>query len=209
VLRKYSGGNVNKKGENVMKKFVGLVLVLCLAASASALDINGLRVAPDDQKDHYEHSDWITIELFLDLDSGELANSFVMDSLREGSPSPGTAASPALDTRWSSGSGGTLGTSPELVSFAYGAIISPDPDIEGVLWSMEYHVPDVPDSTWIEIYPYVSSAEWYFAEISITGAGGVSYTVPIDGLLIHVIPEPMTVALLGLGGLVALRRRKR
>ena len=29
-----------------------------------------------------------------------------------------------------------------------------------------------------------------------------------DSLIIHVIPEPMTIALLGLGGLVALRRRR-
>ena len=192
-----------------MKKFVGLVLVFCLAATASAVDIHGLRVASDDAKVHYEPSDWITIELYLDLDSGELTNSFVMDSLREGSPVAGTAASPALAGGWGgNGSPGTLGSSPELISFAYASVISPSVPFEGVLWSMEYHVPDVPDSTWIEIYPYISSVEWYFAEISISETGGGSYTVPIEGVLIHV-PEPMTVALLGLGGLVALRRRKK
>ena len=189
-----------------MKKFVGLVLVFCLAATASAVDIHGLRVV--DAKDHYTPSEWITIELFLDLYSGELANSFVMDVVQDNGPNAGQAASPAADSRWTSGYGGDLGAGHDLVYFASGAIIYPDPDIEGVLWSMEYHVPEAPESTYIDITALHDPGAFWFSEISISGTGG-SYSVPIDGVTIHIIPEPMTVVLLGLGGLVALRRRRR
>jgi hypothetical protein len=71
-----------------------------------------------------------------------------------------------------------------------------------------YHVPDVPGSTYITIDTSTYS-----------GKPASFWTPVIDGqvqpnsntfgaLTLHVIPEPMTMALLGLGGLVALRRRK-
>jgi len=59
-----------------------------------------------------------------------------------------------------------------------------------------------------------------FINLSENGSGGGTMTVdemfqPIDapplygpGLIVHQIPEPMTIALLGLGGLFLLRRRK-
>jgi hypothetical protein len=54
-------------------------------------------------------------------------------------------------------------------------------------------------------------------DVTIKGLDYGDYTIgsdyyntdgPNDNLLIHVVPEPMTVALLGLGGLFLLRRRK-
>lgn len=39
-------------------------------------------------------------------------------------------------------------------------------------------------------------------------AADPTYTTPVDTLAINVIPEPMTIALLGLGSLFLLRRRK-
>jgi hypothetical protein len=204
------GGNVSKQGENVMKKFVGLVLVLslCLSATATAVDIHGLRVAPDDQKDHYQESDWITIELYLDMDNGDLANSFVLNSLQ--SDPMGEAANPQADSRWSIPTDGYLNnTGNTLVEWAAGSITGTDPDIDGVLWSVEYHVPDVDESTWIDIFALNDPGQWIEGKIYLSDGAGGTYPVEIQGMLIHVIPEPMTIALLGLGGLVAMRRRKR
>ena len=67
-----------------------------------------------------------------------------------------------------------------------------------ILW-FEFHVPELDPSTYIVIDPVQGSWNGVFA---VAGdADGLAYEV------LHVIPEPMTIALLGLGGLF-LRRRK-
>jgi len=63
---------------------------------------------------------------------------------------------------------------------------------DGIVQLLEFHVPeDLEPSSWI----------------NITFTGNYGGFTPAD-IAIHVIPEPMTIALLGLGGLFLLRRRK-
>ena len=65
---------------------------------------------------------------------------------------------------------------------------------DDVVLMIEFHVPeDFEPSTWINI-------DW-------DGTYGGEDLNVLD-TVIHVIPEPMTIALLGLGGLFMLRRRK-
>jgi hypothetical protein len=65
-----------------------------------------------------------------------------------------------------------------------------------------------------ELYVHCLEATDVILEIlvgSTSTIDGVTYTAgePLHTLIIHQIPEPMTIALLGLGGLFALRRRKK
>jgi hypothetical protein len=72
---------------------------------------------------------------------------------------------------------------------------------EGAIAGWEFHVPDYKqESDYIIIDPLLGT---WFSRVATPG--------PDDNLpyvVLHVIPEPMTVALLGLGGLFLLRRRK-
>ena len=64
----------------------------------------------------------------------------------------------------------------------------------GDIFEVEFHVPDVPASTIIDIGQTLGSWNGNFNAIEPIG--------------IHVIPEPLTLSLLGLGGLGLLRRRR-
>lgn len=68
------------------------------------------------------------------------------------------------------------------------------PDLPGAVFWYEFHVPyDLEPSSYIII--------------DTTGTyGGVDYSQ--SDITLHVFPEPMTIALLGLGGLFLARRRK-
>jgi hypothetical protein len=69
---------------------------------------------------------------------------------------------------------------------------SEGPNPGGVQFELIYHCCG-PETEWVTI------SLWDDAQ---------GYTTPQDTILIHQTPEPMTVALLGLGGLFLLRRRK-
>ena len=71
----------------------------------------------------------------------------------------------------------------------------------GPLAGWEFHVPDYKlESDYIIIDPISGSFD---------GVGALpGPDDPFPYIVIHVVPEPMTVALLGLGGLFLLRRRK-
>jgi hypothetical protein len=70
-----------------------------------------------------------------------------------------------------------------------------------VMASWEFHVPDYKvDSDYIIIDPV--SGAW----LGVYASPGPDDNLPY--VVLHVIPEPMTIALLGLGGLFLLRRRK-
>ena len=72
----------------------------------------------------------------------------------------------------------------------------------GVVAEFDLHVPDVPIST-------VLGCEFTFGEVSWLVPGGIDADDDPDllPLVLHVIPEPVSLGLLVLGGVVALRRR--
>ncbi len=80
-------------------------------------------------------------------------------------------------------------------------------NVSGTLWSFQYHVPDVPESTMITIKIFEDDQDYLAPSYTLSGGTHYEGTDFFTPLVLHVVPEPMTMALLGLGGLL-LRRRK-
>ncbi len=183
-----------EKEEKMMKKLSILVLVLAMASSAWAT--LSWTVTPGQTS--YAPSDIITIGMVADYCVGQMS---IDDILTDNG---GTASNPALHLLLQTGqysNGEVMNTGNLLIQDPYGQIgeYSIDPIWPGeVFWGFTYHVPDVPASTIVTI-----SATGVF----IMDEWAMDYDDSIKPLEIHVVPEPATIALLGLGGLL-LRRRK-
>ena len=172
-----------------MKRFLALLIVLVMTSAASAaymeITVNDEAYTGQD----VEYSDIIKLKLmddrgteyltgtissvsYIDVDNGdEWAHTWYA------TPMGGWAFTAAGDGYDSSGTAMWInGYLPE----------------DGVIFTHEFHVPDLPVSTEIVID--------YEILYSINGVSGSE--------TLHVIPEPATIALLGLGGLFLRRRKK-
>ena len=165
-----------------MKKLVCLMIVALIGTVASAAVIELLSPATA------EVGDIVTINLYSDVTAGD----FTVLSISDGGA--GGSASNAVVTAgfdWVIFTGpGTLNTGGFLVENATGKTNFGSPLVGGILYSFDYTVAAAPIGT----------------IINFTADGNVGGTI-ISGAAMEVIPEPITIALLGLGGLF-LRRRK-
>jgi hypothetical protein len=84
----------------------------------------------------------------------------------------------------------------QLVVSGSGPLGQPDP--MGELFGFIFHVPD-----------YKLPSDWIYINHTEGSFGAVFPPDVVPEIAIHVIPEPMTIALMGLGGLFLVRRKKR
>jgi len=195
----------------MMKKFLVLVVVLALSSSAMA-GLVELKIA--EPQTAYYPSETITIQVYAtEFSTDPLSDSIgFMDIASMASDVDAIASNPSLNAALANG---TIpdSTSPGDVLNEEGTLIQ---DIRGyieqgdlvgvvftegaaVLYEFELHIPDAPYSTIITIT--MNGLDLYNL-----GYNDPGYTAT-DTLEIHVTPEPMTIALLGLGGLFLRRRR--
>jgi len=189
-----------------MKKLFVLGLVLVISSMAMAARVDLVVLNPPTE---YQPSDTITISL---VGSGfDTSGSAPWDSwggLAIGtatSDNGGTALNPDLHTEFKGGlyyKGTVVNSGGILIQTVDGGVDMGDydgiPNGEAGWW-FEFHIPDVPYSTIITID---------LTNLVIRDCFQDTMSVIYGGALeIHVVPEPMTIALLGIGGLF-LRRRK-
>ena len=183
--------------EDSMKKFLVLALVLSMATMANA------GIVWQSSATEVHPSDMLTISLVTT--NAEHVQGLELDAIVDGSS--GTAATPlTLNSHFNFADVGQLVNSGgALIKWVNASDTTVGGDYAtGTLYTFLYHVPTVPASTYITINgsnqtPYGDTVEIDFSD------GTSIYST--QGLVIHVIPEPMTMSLLGLGGLF-LRRRK-
>jgi len=186
-----------------MNKLLSMFLVLVIATAALAVEAPvWMQVDPLDQRPSYMPSEIITIWVATEAQVIGLDLAAISDNGAGGmaehplvlSPSFGAFADPGELVN----DGGIL---VKWIAGNAGAGVS----ATGMLYAFEYHVPDVPESTLISIGSFDGPPYWMPL---IDFLGGSSYEGPLGELIIHVVPEPATIALLGLGGLFFARRRK-
>ena len=193
-----------------MKKLFVLMVVLAISSMATAATVT-LQVEPGDVLTSYLPSTTITIELVgsgFDVSGSDPWNAWGGLAITSAtSDNGGTASSPLVHDEFDGGlhyDGTIVNSGGVLINTVDGSVDSGDYD--GIPngdagWSFEFHIPDVPHSTTITIDLTGLVIRDCWQETM-----GTTPTY-VGALEIHVTPEPMTIALLGLGGLF-LRRRK-
>jgi hypothetical protein len=191
----------------MMKKFLALLLVLGMASAASAtlqISVNG-EPAPPDTQIYLAPSETIEIDVYTDavianytgftwglvtVDSdGSISNMTAIDL--------GGTHTNQINGPWPDDTNPTLVDPPAgtagvwATSFAIGADIPADTVLAVGIFHCEWQ----PNDALIGLF-------------LVPETGTVTWEDAIDTVTIHQIPEPMTVALLGLGGLFLLRRRR-
>jgi len=186
-----------------MNKLLSIFLVLAMASVASATAV-WFVVDEADVKDDYAPSTVITINVVADFDVAGLTIGAIASNYGT-AEAVGAVHANLSDLVWP---GNIVNTGGILITNVTGNMPltgGPAPALE-ILYSFEFHVPDVPESTYIIIDDYTDYGASIYTYIAGPGSTPL-YVTDMTEAVIHVIPEPMTILLLGLGGLF-LRRRK-
>jgi hypothetical protein len=177
------------KMKNLMKKSVVSIVVVLVAASlasAAGFMVGGSASA------NIPLGGTVKVELVTDG-----AKSMTLEQIIDGASITGAASNMALSDGWTWDDFDSLGTAVNaggvLIENATGTVMFGDPEVIGTAYSFDYTLAaGVPLGETFQIGPGAGTNK----------IGGVP--VPLN---LTVVPEPMTIALLGLGGLF-LRRKK-
>lgn len=181
-----------------MKKLLVLALVLSMATIANA----GLKFQLSTGETTAEVAPSDTVIVQLVTDEGTSVTGWGFDAL----VGEGTASGAAISSVFESQTLGEMNPAEGLLSWYTYAGNSEIPLAynSGVLYSFTLHIPDLPGSTIITITTMSDDIDYLPAYYQDT-TGYIEEN--FGALTLHVVPEPITMALLGLGGLL-LRRRK-
>jgi hypothetical protein len=199
----------------MMKKLLVLALVLGLASSASAA-LSGIQLSVDGATDGTGNTTEIYIpissELVIDV-YGPAGYDWLGYIIIEGNPPQGgewgdddAHGADVLNAYYTN----------QSYPITYAA--AGDSDLSGtqryteVDWGWGYELSansatSVPGGRQFDVIYHCTGPESEYVTITLWD-DAEGYVTPQDTILIHQVPEPMTIALLGLGGLFLLRRRK-
>jgi len=179
-----------------MRKLVVLLLVFAMASLANAAIVSF-------SAEDYVPGSPITITVSSDELVTGLVLALITDNGFAGTATPGAwdALFTVADPGYNADDFG-LGGTGDLIMVT--GAITPGFPATGDLYTYTY---DVPTTATGDITFTVEDAHGYFSSISYM-VGDVATPMSITGMEFTSVPEPMTIALLGLGGLFLLRRRK-
>ncbi len=173
-----------------MKKVLVLVLVLAMTQLTWA-GIATLQVNASDAASDYTPGSTITIEIVTDFTVASISADSV-------DATAGAWSDQAINATFNDlANAGTI--SGLSITGIAGTLTTSTADIEAgaVLWSAELTIPDLPSSSIVTL----STTNFFSAMGSFE-----DMATETNSLELHIIPEPITLALLGLGGLFIRRK---
>ena len=187
-----------------MKNVFCLLIILAVGSVAPAATA-WLEIA--NPQDSYLPSDIVVIQIVTDaVDVADGASQISVGSITTdsgGTAQAPWAVNPGFDWAMFLNPGTVVNDGTTLITGMNGNIGFGSPNVLGILASFEFHVPELPESSIITIDDFIEGS-------TLTNVlfpwGSVIDLNPVE---IHVIPEPATIALLGIGALSLLRRRRK
>ena len=206
-----------------MKNTIAIAVVAGLAAAASAQDFSISMVAPASVATNstYTVEVWGSVTGGSWVDGTSAMAGFGIDAIATGGASLVTANGGSVLSDWASGFGtdGTVngadleGTSGGQLANLFG-ILNPGIDMSNpiLLFTFDVTVGAAGgDVTYTPANPNINGGLSYYPDsqdgASVIAPNDSGTTLTLVGATTHVVPAPASLALLGLGGLVARRRR--